>query len=1215
MTRRALVLVLQLATSTFTSRAFAAGPYEDDVDASVGDVLSLRDSRAIVPLLDLYRSWDLVDPDRIEAALDAVTDDDRVSVEIRAYARWLQALARLRRGDAAGARSRVAALGFVRDWLVVGPFDNEGKAGFGRADPPEAPGPIDLGRGFAGKEREVFWRSVPAGVADLGTLWFDSLMRPNVNVCAYGQTFVSSVREQRVTLLASGGGAVEVWVNGEVALTDGAYRGVDVDRVAASVTLRPGWNRVLAKTCVAEGQWALALRFAGPDGLAASSLSFSSAPEHAAAASTGAPPRAEPREWILGALQRKASGRGLPVALMDLARYLRWTGGDDPDERLARRHALRAVDLAPTVENLLFASQVAEDRNERGRMLARAEAAGRSGRQDPELLVAQAAWTRTGPRPEAALGQVSRALAIDGRFFTAVLERAAVYAEVGMPLWALSEIRSALDREPAPPAALLRAAADYAEAAGLPDESLAMRRAYLEAHADDSGSSRSVAGELAARGDHEGARRTALKMIALRPDSVESYAFAAETLESIGDVEGADRMHQRLTAILPEDAAALVAYGRFSARSGRVREAVSLFRRALAFRPQDAELREYLDHLEPADRAEEELVADAEALKAAPRQRGSEGYAARVLQDLTVQTVYDNGLGSSFRQVVIEVLSDEGARRYQQYSIQYDPSGQRVDVRVARVLRRAGGVDQAVQRYDQSLSEPWYSLYYDIRADVVMFPRLEVGDVIELQYRVDDVAHRNLFADYFGDITFLQSTEPRQRVGYVLVGPASRSFYFNEPALPGLRKNVERRGGQKIHSFFATDVPAVVAEELMPGFAEVAAYVHVSTYRTWDEVGRWYWGLVREQFQADDSLQATVRRLTDGITEPRAKARVIYDWVVANTRYVGLEFGIHGFKPYRTSQVVSRGFGDCKDKATLLVTMLEEAGVAATIVLVRTRRNGSIAPYPASLAVFDHAIAYVPSLDLWLDGTAEHSGSGELPAQDQGVSVLVVNQGNAILTRTPVVPAEQNRRERTLRVRLSGDGTAVVLANESVGGSAAASFRDRYEAEGTREERVEQAVSAIYPGADVESYAFESALALEEAVRFSYRARVPQYARLEGGGLSLPIAPEVDLTRSLARVSTRRQDIDLGAPWELIEDVTTELPAAMRAAHAPQDARIESEFGLFELDVDLRGREVRVQKRLALRRDRIGRGEYARFREFCHAVDAALDQRLTLVRE
>ena len=139
--------------------------------------------------------------------------------------------------------------------------------------------------------------------------------------------------------------------------------------------------------------------------------------------------------------------------------------------------------------------------------------------------------------------------------------------------------------------------------------------------------------------------------------------------------------------------------------------------------------------------------------------------------------------------------------------------------------------------------------------------------------------------------------------------------------------------------------------------------------------------------------------------------RAIHGLVVTGTRYVGLEFGIHGFQPYKVTQVLARKFGDCKDKATLMIALLREAGIDAELVLLRTRRGGRIEPAPASLAVFDHAIAYVPKLDLYLDGTAEFSGVAELPSQDQGVTVLRVGPRGSTLTETPgaAVVAEPRR--------------------------------------------------------------------------------------------------------------------------------------------------------------------------------------------------------------
>ena len=89
---------------------------------------------------------------------------------------------------------------------------------------------------------------------------------------------------------------------------------------------------------------------------------------------------------------------------------------------------------------------------------------------------------------------------------------------------------------------------------------------------------------------------------------------------------------------------------------------------------------------------------------------------------------------------------------------------------------------------------------------------------------------------------------------------------------------------------------------------------------------------------------------------------------------MGLEFGIHGYKPYKVTQVLARRFGDCKDKASLMVALLREVGVEADWSLVRTRRGGRLDAQPASLAVFDHAIVYVPKLDRI--STARRSSPG-----------------------------------------------------------------------------------------------------------------------------------------------------------------------------------------------------------------------------------------------
>jgi hypothetical protein len=434
-----------------------------------------------------------------------------------------------------------------------------------------------------------------------------------------------------------------------------------------------------------------------------------------------------------------------------------------------------------------------------------------------------------------------------------------------------------------------------------------------------------------------------------------------------------------------------------------------------------------------------------------------------------------------------------------------------------------------------------------------------------------------------------------------------------------LQKSVERQGAETIYKFALADVPRVVPEPSMPGFAEVAPYLHVSTYRTWQDVGRWYWGLVEDQLAPDDTIARAAAAATRGLTTELDRVRALHRLVLERTRYVALEFGIHGFKPYRVSQVLGRGFGDCKDKASLLLALLREVGIEAQLVLVRTRRNGRIDAEPASLAVFDHAIVYLPRLALYLDGSAEFAGMMELPSQDQGVMVLRVGPADATLAETPVFPATANRAARRWQVKLDGEGGGQVSEELTIGGQAAPDWRVHYQTPGERRERLAKAWNGRFPGAQLEDLAFEGVEDRNRPVVVRSRVRVPRLAEPRAGGaLSLPVsARDVELVRSYARLSRRRHELQLAYPWQHEEELVFRLPDGWRLERQPAARHQDSPFGRFDLEVsvDHDGSEVRVRSLLEVVRDRVSPADYQAFRKFLGAVDGALGERLVLIRE
>src|SRR5690606_29628931 len=131
----------------------------------------------------------------------------------------------------------------------------------------------------------------------------------------------------------------------------------------------------------------------------------------------------------------------------------------------------------------------------------------------------------------------------------------------------------------------------------------------------------------------------------------------------------------------------------------------------------------------------------------------------RTLLNLEVVTVFDNGLSSRFRQVVFQPLVDSSAALSRNFYFAFEASTQRVQLRGARVYRADGRVDESVETAVGAADDPSIAMYTSARTYNVQFPRLDPGDVVELRYRIDDVAKRNEFNDYFGDVQYMQDTD------------------------------------------------------------------------------------------------------------------------------------------------------------------------------------------------------------------------------------------------------------------------------------------------------------------------------------------------------------------------------------------------------------------------------------------------------------------------
>jgi len=1242
-------------------RAGARGPFDGEL-ASASAELDARRGRpeAVAPLAQLLALEDALPPRALEPALRrAAAPGSHPLVAAQATLHLAHLLDQA--GDAEEARAARASLGLFSRFQVVGPF-GEGRAGFSQVFPPEretaAP---EAGRSYRGKVGDVRWRAGDALVRE-GALVLDGMLRPDTQATAYVVVYARSPRDQDVALRLGTAGPVKVWVGGALVLTHDVVRSPALDQDAAPVRLRAGWNRILVKTTVTDEPWRLYLRVTDAAGRALAlgdgALPQGQRVEKPAARGPGGR-SARAVETLEADLRRRASaapsGDAGAGAWLDLGRYLAWAEPGDRDAREAQTALEAARARRPTIETLRLLANVGRDEDERRRALDSALAltrpseastvgAGREGAEAPAasasddaartraLILARLGDTaRAQHRDVVALLRWREALAADPGCWPAALALADEEQSAGLPLVALARVAALPEATRAVPR-VRRQWARLLDAAGRTREADRLLEALATAQRLDVELLHELATRARNRGDGKAFVARLTEAATLRPDLPSLSIDLSRALEGAGEGARSLEVLAALAARLPDDAGVLAHLGKLLHRQGRRDEALTRLHAALVLRPQDPELRRYVERAErapgDADAPGEDLArkyaADARAVIAeSAKQPTTEPGDAVVLLDRRVVRVHTNGLAQTFAQRLVAVRTDHGAEENKEFDVRYTPGSEDVEIRQARVYRRGpGGPDapfevlEAAERDDVDLSEPWYGLYYDNRAEVVRFEGLRAGDVLEIQYVVEDVSAENQMADYFGDLQTIAESVPKRRWEYTLLAPASRPIYSNTPRVAGLSRSVTEAGGERAYAFAARDVPAIDAEPAMPGLAEIAPYLHVSTYASWDDVGAWYWRLVDEQLVADDDLRRAARAVVGPKDDDRARVRAIHDLVVTGTRYVGLEFGIHGFKPYKVTQVLARRFGDCKDKASLLVAMLREVGVDADLVLLRTRRLGLLDREPASLAAFDHAIAYVPKLDLYLDGTAEFSGVNELPNQDQGVMVLRVGPRGTRFTQTPVLPSSDNRVERRWRVDLQADGDARVDEDLRIRGQAAADWREHYQTPGERTERYGRVWEERHPGARLVSLEMPGIEDREGPVVVRSAANVPRLGAAAGAdaksGLTLPVAVrEADFARTYARLSTRKQDLVIAYPWQHDEEIVYKLPAgwALRAGEAKKE--VSSPFGHLTVEItSAPGGVVRVHTFLDVTRFRIPPAEYAAFRAFLGDIDSIFAERI-----
>jgi tetratricopeptide (TPR) repeat protein len=320
--------------------------------------------------------------------------------------------------------------------------------------------------------------------------------------------------------------------------------------------------------------------------------------------------------------------------------------------------------------------------------------------------------------------------------------------------------------------------------------------------------------------------------------------------------------------------------------------------------------------------------------------------------------------------------------------------------------------------------------------------------------------------------------------------------------------------------------------------------VLLSTFQTWDEVGRWWLGLGKPQMAATPDIRAKAAELTKGLATEEAKLRAIYEYVAKDFHYIGVSFGIGRYQPHAASVVLSNSYGDCKDKHTLLASLLQAAGIEAWPALINSSRR--IDPDVPSPGQFDHMITVVPQEGKlqWMDTTSELAPLGLLVVPLRGKEALVVPDGQLPhLAMTPAEPAQADTSTFDFEGTLTDDGalTAKVRLTETGDGALATRLAFRRVSQSQWKDLAQKVSYFFGFGGTVSNVSASSPGDLDHPFNISYDYSRKQIGDWENHRMTAPLPPI-----ALPGVSEEKEKasfpIILGVPSRADYQCTVEVP-------------------------------------------------------------------------
>ncbi len=427
---------------------------------------------------------------------------------------------------------------------------------------------------------------------------------------------------------------------------------------------------------------------------------------------------------------------------------------------------------------------------------------------------------------------------------------------------------------------------------------------------------------------------------------------------------------------------------------------------------------------------------------------GPEGKATSGFEMLLVdrQEAVGGAALERYKHVAYRLLTEGAVENNSQIEIAVDPTYEQITLHAVTVTRDGKPVDQLKSGQIRVLkreSEMDDHIFNGTVSVVLVLEDVKPGDVVEYSYTRRGA--NPVFAGHYMGSFLLQQDSPLREMHFRLLWPQSRPLYIRRHETT-VEPVITTAGSLREYNWSARNVPARLLDADLPEWYDAFPDVQLSDFASWSQVAEWGDSLFSTPGSIPAALRNRIARIRSENSSQEFQAIAALRYVQDEVRYLGVEIGANSHKPFPIATVLQRGYGDCKDKAQLLVAMLSALGIPARPALVSTSYGSHLSELQPTAAYFDHAIvqAEVDGKEYWLDPTALYQrGPLASVAAQFGVGLVLGGAGDSLVPM-PQVPAADPLTDVSVTFELGDVGKPVTMRVETdYRGTTATSVRGR----------------------------------------------------------------------------------------------------------------------------------------------------------------------------